>query len=131
MRPAPSILVLEDVSKRFGGLNVIEGLSFAVSRGSRTALIGPNGAGKTTVFNLVSGVHSVDSGRILFEGKDISSVPSRRRIRHGIARNFQNVRLMLQYTGYTKFDGASTNYDGNGRNARDNDTLFFNVWVAF
>lgn len=43
----------------------------------------------------------------------------------------QNVRLMLQYTGYTKFDGASTNYDGNGRNARDNDTLFFNVWVAF
>lgn len=98
MRPAPSILVLEDVSKRFGGLNVIEGLSFAVSRGSRTALIGPNGAGKTTVFNLVSGVHSVDSGRILFEGKDISSVPSRRRIRHGIARNFQNVRLMPHLT---------------------------------
>ena len=43
----------------------------------------------------------------------------------------QNVRLMLQYTAYTKFDGAATNYDGNGRNARDNDTLFFNVWVAF
>ena len=43
----------------------------------------------------------------------------------------QNVRLMLQYTGYTKFDGASTNYDGNGRNAHDNDTLFFNVWMAF
>ena len=43
----------------------------------------------------------------------------------------QNVRLMLQYTGYTKFDGASSNYDGNGRNAHDNDTLFFNVWVAF
>jgi len=43
----------------------------------------------------------------------------------------QNVRLMLQYTAFTKFDGASTNYDGNGRNARDNDTLFFNVWVAF
>lgn len=43
----------------------------------------------------------------------------------------QNVRLMLQYTGYTKFNGASHNYDGNGRNAGDNDTLFFNVWVAF
>jgi len=41
------------------------------------------------------------------------------------------VRLMLQYTGYTKFDGASTNFDGNGRNARDNNTLFFNAWVAF
>ncbi len=43
----------------------------------------------------------------------------------------QNIRLMLQYTGFTKFAGASTNYDGNGRNARDNNTLFFNVWVAF
>jgi len=43
----------------------------------------------------------------------------------------QNVRLMMQYTAYTKFDGAATNYDGTGRNARDNDTLFFNVWVAF
>jgi hypothetical protein len=43
----------------------------------------------------------------------------------------QYVRLMLQYTGYTKFNGASTNYDGTGRNARDNNTLFFNVWVAF
>ena len=43
----------------------------------------------------------------------------------------QNVRLMLQYTAYTKFDGASSNFDGNGRNAHDNDTLFFNVWVAF
>ena len=43
----------------------------------------------------------------------------------------QNVRLMFQYTGYNKFDGAKTNYDGNGRNASDNNTLFFNVWVAF
>jgi hypothetical protein len=43
----------------------------------------------------------------------------------------QNVRLMLQYTAYNKFNGASTNYDGNGRNARDNNTLFFNVWAAF
>jgi hypothetical protein len=43
----------------------------------------------------------------------------------------QNVRLMLQYTGFTKFAGASTNIDSNGRNARDNNTLFFNVWVAF
>ncbi len=43
----------------------------------------------------------------------------------------QNVRLMLQYVGYGKFDGASTNYDGNGRNARDNNTIFFNIWAAF
>jgi hypothetical protein len=43
----------------------------------------------------------------------------------------QNLRLLLQYTGYTKFDGASTNYDGNGRNARDNNTIFLDLWVAF
>ena len=43
----------------------------------------------------------------------------------------QNVRLMFQYTGYNKFDGAKNNYDGNGRNASDNNTAFFNVWVAF
>ena len=43
----------------------------------------------------------------------------------------QNVRLVLQYTGYTKFDGGRTNYDGLGRNAGDNNTLFANVWVAF
>jgi hypothetical protein len=43
----------------------------------------------------------------------------------------QNVRMMLQYTGYNKFNGSSTNYDGNGRNARDNNTLFFNIWAAF
>ncbi len=94
MTGAAPILALDDVSKRFGGLSVVENLSFVVRRGSRTALIGPNGAGKTTVFNLVTGVFPLDGGRILLDGEDISDVPSRRRIRHGIARNFQNVRLM-------------------------------------
>jgi branched-chain amino acid transport system ATP-binding protein len=88
------ILTLENVSKRFGGLSVLEGLSFVVARGSRTALIGPNGAGKTSVFNIVTGVYPIDSGRILLDGVDISALPSRLRIRQGIARSFQNIRLM-------------------------------------
>jgi ABC-type branched-subunit amino acid transport system ATPase component len=88
------ILTLEDVSKRFGGLTVIESLSFSVRRGSCTGLIGPNGAGKTTVFNLITGVYSIDAGRILLDGVDIARIPSRRRIHHGVARNFQNIRLM-------------------------------------
>ena len=62
MTAADSILHLEGVSKRFGGLSVIEDLSFSVRRGIRTAIIGPNGAGKTTVFNLITGVFSVDIG---------------------------------------------------------------------
>jgi branched-chain amino acid transport system ATP-binding protein len=88
------VLCLDRVSKHFGGVRVIEELSFAVSRGSRTALIGPNGAGKTTVFNLITGVFAVDAGRILLEGADITAIPSRRRIGRGIARTFQNIRLM-------------------------------------
>ena len=98
MKAERSILELQDVTKHFGGLNVIENLSFAVARGSRTAMIGPNGAGKTTVFNLVSGLLSADAGRILFDGHDISAVPSRRRVGYGIARSFQNVRLMPHLT---------------------------------
>ena len=94
MTAADPILRLESVSKRFGGLSVIEDLSFAVRRGTRTALIGPNGAGKTTVFNLITGVYAVDAGRILLDGSDITGIPSRRRIHHGIARSFQNIRLM-------------------------------------
>ena len=89
-----AILSLEEVGKAFGGLQVIDGVSFEVRRGSRTALIGPNGAGKTTVFNLISGVYPVDRGRIVLDGTDITTVPSRQRVRHGLARSFQNIRLM-------------------------------------
>ena len=90
----PTILMLDNVSKHFGGLSVVEALSFSVRRNSCTGLIGPNGAGKTTVFNLITGVFPIDAGRILLDGTDISRVPSRRRIHCGIARNFQNIRLM-------------------------------------
>jgi branched-chain amino acid transport system ATP-binding protein len=95
---AGPILDLHGLAKRFGGLTVVEDLSFAVARGSRTAIIGPNGAGKTTVFNLISGLLPADAGRISFDGHDISTVPSRRRIGYGIARSFQNVRLMPHLT---------------------------------
>jgi branched-chain amino acid transport system ATP-binding protein len=92
------ILALDNVSKQFGGLRVIDDLSFAVRRGVCTGLIGPNGAGKTTVFNLITGLFPIDAGRILLDGIDIARVPSRRRIRHGVARNFQNIRLMPHLT---------------------------------
>ena len=88
------ILMLDNVSKHFGGLAVIENLSFSVRRGTCTGLIGPNGAGKTTVFNLITGVYPIDEGRILIDDVDIAQIPSRRRIHHGVARNFQNIRLM-------------------------------------
>ena len=94
MTSSGPILMLDNVSKHFGGLAVIENLSFSVRRGTCTGLIGPNGAGKTTVFNLITGVYPIDEGRILIDDVDIAQIPSRRRIHHGVARNFQNIRLM-------------------------------------
>jgi branched-chain amino acid transport system ATP-binding protein len=89
-----AILTLANVSKSFGGLKVIDDVSFAVRRGSRTALIGPNGAGKTTVFNLVSGIYPIDEGKVTLDGEDIGDLPARKRIGRGMARSFQNIRLM-------------------------------------
>jgi branched-chain amino acid transport system ATP-binding protein len=94
----PPILRLESVTKRFGGMTAIDDLSFDVTRGSRTALIGPNGAGKTTVFNIVTGAVPIDAGSVFVDGKDISRLASRRRIANGVARSFQNVRLMPHLT---------------------------------
>ncbi len=98
MTTAQPILRLERVTKRFGGMTAIDDLSFTVRRGSRTALIGPNGAGKTTVFNLVTGAVPIDAGQIFVDGRDITHVPSRKRVRYGLARSFQNVRLMPHLT---------------------------------
>jgi branched-chain amino acid transport system ATP-binding protein len=95
---ADSMLELHGLTTRFGGLSVVEDLSCVVNRGSRTAMIGPNGAGKTTVFNLISGLLPADAGRIVFDGRDVAAVPSRRRIGYGIARSFQNIRLMPHLT---------------------------------
>jgi len=89
-----ALLTVDSVHKRFGGLNVINNVSFSVQQGTRTALIGPNGAGKTTVFNLISGVYPVDSGSIHLDGIDITNTASHARCKHGVSRSFQNIRLM-------------------------------------
>ncbi len=91
-------LEIQNLHKSFGGLKVIDALSFSVQRGERLALIGPNGAGKTTVFNLITGVYPLDSGKVLLEGGEITALPSRYRIRRGLARTFQNIRLMQHLT---------------------------------
>ncbi|MEM0908721.1 MAG: ABC transporter ATP-binding protein [Pseudomonadota bacterium] len=91
---ADTLLALSGVSKSFGGVVVLQDVSFHVERGARHALIGPNGAGKTTVFNVISGVFPPDQGEIIFEGRSLEGVPSRRRIGLGMARSFQNIRLM-------------------------------------
>ncbi|SDG01970.1 ABC transporter ATP-binding protein [Alloyangia pacifica] len=88
------ILSVENLSISFGGLTVIDDVSFIAPEGGRVALIGPNGAGKTTIFNLLSGVYRQDKGHIRLGGALIDDAPSRARIGLGMARSFQNIRLM-------------------------------------
>ncbi len=88
------ILKINDIYKNFGGIEVIKNFSLSLDSGSKVALIGPNGAGKTTIFNLISGVYPIDKGSIIINDKDITSLPAYKRIRFGIARSFQNIRLM-------------------------------------
>ncbi len=88
------VLTIHRLDKSFGGLKVIDKVSFSVRRGSRTALIGPNGAGKTTVFNLMTGVYPVDGGTIALDGADITAIPAKDRVIQGVSRSFQNIRLM-------------------------------------
>jgi branched-chain amino acid transport system ATP-binding protein len=92
------LLELRDVSKAFGGLQVIDHLSLHVDEGEIVSVIGPNGAGKTTVFNLITGIFHVDSGEIVFEGDKISGLAPHRITDRGIARTFQTLRLFLNMT---------------------------------
>ena len=93
-----ALLELDRMNKSFGGLDVIRDVSLAVTTGERVALIGPNGAGKTTIFNLITGVYELTSGTIVLDGTDITALPDWRRARFGIARSFQNIRLMPHLT---------------------------------
>ena len=87
-----AVLEVSGLSKDFGGVEAVADLSFRIEKAEILALIGPNGAGKSTVFNLISGVHKPDSGRIVFEGTDITGAPPYEIAHHGIARAHQIVQ---------------------------------------
>ncbi len=84
-----ALLAIDHVSRRFGRLVAVNGISMLVEEGELRAVIGPNGAGKTTFFNLVSGLVPPTAGRIYFEGRDVTGLPPHRRVALGIARTFQ------------------------------------------
>ena len=87
------LLAVDAVSKRFGGLQALQRVSFSIAAGEIYGLIGPNGAGKTTLFNLLTGVYAPDAGRFSFLGHDVTGLPPHRIAAAGIARTFQNIRL--------------------------------------
>nr|WP_022884412.1 ABC transporter ATP-binding protein [Glaciibacter superstes] len=88
------LLEITDLNKHFGGLHAVRNATFSVEENKVTGLVGPNGAGKTTVFNMITGTIQVDSGAVTFRGADITRVTAQERVRHGIARTFQDVRLL-------------------------------------
>jgi len=91
-------LEITDLTLRFGALVAIDGLNLAVPRGEIFALVGPNGAGKTALLNCINGVYRVQSGRICFEGADITELPLARVAAAGIGRSFQHVELFRHMT---------------------------------
>ena len=87
-------LEAENLTKSFGGLRAADGISFSAHTDALTCITGPNGAGKTTVFNLLTGFYAPDAGKILLCGNDITRLKPAARARMGVARTFQNIRLL-------------------------------------
>ena len=95
---ADALLEIEGVSKRFGGVIASDAISLAIPKGEVHAIIGPNGAGKTTLIGQLAGEIAPDTGRIRFEGRDVTALPTDRRSQLGLARSFQITSLFLEFT---------------------------------
>ncbi len=92
------MLELECITQVFGGVRALDDVSFSIRQGDITGVIGPNGAGKTTLFNIVTGIYSQTSGRIIFNGNDVSGLAPEQLTRLGMVRTFQNIELFANMT---------------------------------
>jgi branched-chain amino acid transport system ATP-binding protein len=92
---AEPTLRLRGVGRRFGGLVAVQNVDLDVTHGERRAILGPNGAGKTTLFNVISGDLAATSGTVELFGEDVTHVPARKRTRRGLARTYQQSRMLL------------------------------------
>lgn len=93
-----SALIIEGLSRNFGGVQALSDVSLTVEPGERRLIIGPNGAGKTTLFNMLSGAFAVSSGRVMLFGRDITQLPAYERAKMGLARTFQITNLFPRLT---------------------------------
>lgn len=93
-----SLLRIEDISKSFGTLQVLQNITLDVQPGERHVIIGPNGAGKTTLFNCITNVLSIDSGNVYLEEKEVSKLPSHNLVHLGMSRTFQINNLFVNLT---------------------------------
>jgi branched-chain amino acid transport system ATP-binding protein len=90
---AGELLCVQGLHKRFGGVHAVRDISLSIAQGAIFAVIGPNGAGKSTLLNLLSGIYRPDAGSIVLDGIDLTGLAAHRRVRHGVARTFQKIRL--------------------------------------
>src|SRR6266581_693568 len=93
-----AILETKNLSKAFGALAAVDDVSLAIEAGTLHSIIGPNGAGKTTLFNLLTGTYRPSSGRILFDGRDITGTPAHRVAHLGLARSFQRTNVFPAFS---------------------------------
>lgn len=113
-----TILKVDSVSKRFGGVQAVGGVSLELKEGEIVGLIGANGAGKTCLFNLISGMYLPDSGSVKFDGQDITGLDTASRARRGIGRTFQVVRLFRGMTVAENVMVPLLVYDANVKKAQ-------------
>jgi branched-chain amino acid transport system permease protein len=96
--PGHALLAVDGLSKSFGGLKAIDGVSFSVRANDVHALIGPNGSGKTTMLNVLSGLYRPTAGHIRFDGRNLTGLQPHQRASAGLGRTFQNIRLFTSMT---------------------------------
>src|ERR671935_1014667 len=121
MRSLP-LLDVQNVTKRFGGVVALDGVSLAADAGEIVGLIGPNGAGKTTAFNVITRLYTPDEGEVTFDGETLLNIPPSSVIRCGIARTFQNVEL---FRGMSVLDNVRVGAHARRGEQSPEDVLFY------
>ena len=117
-----ALLEVDNVSKRFGGIVALDGVSFEAEPGEIVGLIGPNGAGKTTAFNVITRLYAPDEGEILVDGESLLRTSASAVIRRGIARTFQNVEL---FRGMSVIDNVRVGAHARRGDQSAEDVLFY------
>ncbi|MEM1687088.1 MAG: ATP-binding cassette domain-containing protein, partial [Zestosphaera sp.] len=112
------ILKCEEITKKFGGLTALNKVSFNVDRGEIFGIIGPNGSGKTTLLNVITGLLKPEEGRILLDSKDITNLKPHERVKLGIARMFQGMRVFPYLPVYLNVELVARAVYGDVRLAR-------------
>src|SRR4029450_4550499 len=116
------LLQVDNVSKRFGGIVALDGVSFGAEAGEIVGLIGPNGAGKTTAFNVITRLYTPDEGDVRFDGEGLVGTAPSRVIGRGIARTFQNVEL---FKGMSVLDNVRVGAHARHGDQSPEDVLFY------